>query len=70
MNVLQQTYFHFSSPDRLRLSGVLLCTGQLEAKASLTDLKGQIAVSIIVNQPTLRGIFPGVFGEPVLRAVL
>ena len=44
--------------------------GQLEAEASLTDLKGQTAVSIIVNQPTLRGRFPGVFGEPVLRAVL
>ena len=34
--------------------------GQLEAKASLTDLKGQIAVSIIVNVIILAaGIFAG-----------
>ena len=40
---------------------------QLETKAPLADFKGQTAVSVIVDQPTLGGIFPSVLGKPVFE---
>ena len=41
--------------------------GQLKTEAPFADLEGQTAVSVIVDQSALGGIFPGVLGESVFE---